>query len=208
MSRLEGEVFVSPLEQRSEALAKLAHTGDDIGLKTALTLCRGCADTIIRDRNLEGSLATSQQSRPAQLADEALASQERMSKSILIVDDNEICRRVTRLFLETQIGLQVCGEAVDGLDGVQKVKTLKPDLILLDLVMPRMNGIEAASIIKRDVPQTRIVLFTTCDNFVRGSLTSYAGIDAVLSKPEGGWKMIECVHSLLKAPYSNLPSLC
>jgi hypothetical protein len=45
----------------------------------------------------------------------------------------------------------------------------------------------------------RIVLFTTCDNFVGGSLTSYAGIDALLSKPEGGWKMIEWVHSLLKA---------
>jgi DNA-binding NarL/FixJ family response regulator len=65
--------------------------------------------------------------------------------------------------------------------------------------MPRMNGIEAASILKREVPHARIVLFTTGDNFVGGSLTSYVGIDAVLSKPEGGWKMIEWVHSLLKA---------
>lgn len=140
--------------------------------------------------------------------EELRATQNRMSKSILIVDDSETCRRMTRLFLETQINLQVCGEAVDGLDGVEKAKALKPDLILLDLVMPRMNGIEAASIIKREVPQTRIVLFTTCDKFVGGSLTSYVGIDAVLSKPDGGWKMIECVHSLLKAPFSNLPSLC
>jgi DNA-binding NarL/FixJ family response regulator len=131
-----------------------------------------------------------------------------MSKSILIVDDSETCRRMTRLCLETQIDLQVCGEAVDGLDGVEKAKALKPDLILMDLVMPRMNGIEAASIIKREVPQTRIVLFTTCDKFVGGSLTSYVGIDAVLSKPDGGWKMIECVHGLLKAPFSNLPALC
>jgi DNA-binding NarL/FixJ family response regulator len=65
--------------------------------------------------------------------------------------------------------------------------------------MPRMNGIEAASIIKREVPQTRIVMFTIYDNCVDGSLASHVGIDAVLSKPEGGWKMIECVHSLLKA---------
>jgi chemotaxis response regulator CheB len=71
-----------------------------------------------------------------------------MSKSILIVDDSEPCRKVIRLFLETQIDLQACGEAVDGLDGVEKAKALKPDLILLNLVMPRMNGIEAASIIK------------------------------------------------------------
>ena len=71
-----------------------------------------------------------------------------MSKSILMVDDNEPCRKVIRLFLETKIDLQACGEAVDGLDAVEKAKALKPDLILLNLVMPRMNGIEAASIIK------------------------------------------------------------
>jgi DNA-binding NarL/FixJ family response regulator len=122
-----------------------------------------------------------------------------MLKSILIVDDSETYRKVTRLFLETQIDVQVCGEAVDGLDGVEKAKALKPDLILLDLVMPRMNGIEAASIIKHEVPQTRIVMFTIYDNCVGGSLASHVGIDAVLSKSEGGWKMIECVHSLLKA---------
>ena len=57
MSGLEGEVFVSPLEQLSEALAKLADTGDDRELKTALALCRGFADRIIRDRDIEGPLA-------------------------------------------------------------------------------------------------------------------------------------------------------
>jgi hypothetical protein len=56
MSGLEGEVFVSPLEQLSEALAKLADTGDDIDLRTALTLCRGFADRIIRDRDIKGPL--------------------------------------------------------------------------------------------------------------------------------------------------------
>jgi len=57
MSGLEGNAFVSPLEQLSEALAKLANTGDDRELKTALTLCRGFADRIIRDRDIEVSLA-------------------------------------------------------------------------------------------------------------------------------------------------------
>jgi hypothetical protein len=57
MSGLEGEVCVSLLEQLSEALAKLAETGNDIELKTALTLCRGFADRIVRDRDIEGSLA-------------------------------------------------------------------------------------------------------------------------------------------------------
>ena len=109
-----------------------------------------------------------------------------MSKSILIVDNSKTSRKIIRLFLESQIDLQVCGEAVDGLDGVEKAKALKPDLIILDLVMPQMNGIEAASIIKREVPQTRIVMFTTYDICVGGSLASHVGIDAVLSKSEGG----------------------
>jgi DNA-binding NarL/FixJ family response regulator len=122
-----------------------------------------------------------------------------MSKSILIVDDSETSRKVTRLFLESQIDLTVCGEAVNGVDGVEKAKSLKPDLIVLDLAMPQMNGIEAASIIKREVPEARIVMFTMYENFLGRSLASRVGIDAVLAKPKGGWKMIECVQGLLKA---------
>jgi DNA-binding NarL/FixJ family response regulator len=122
-----------------------------------------------------------------------------MSKTILIVDDSEASRRVTRLLFESQIDLEVCGEAVDGVDGIEKAKSLRPDLILLDLAMPRMNGVEAASIIKRELPQTRIVVFTIYEDLVGGSLASRTGVDAVLSKPDGGWKMIERVKDLLVA---------
>lgn len=127
-----------------------------------------------------------------------------MSNSILIVDDSKTSRKVTRLFLESQTDLEVCGEAVNGLDGIEKAKTLKPDLVILDLAMPQMNGVDAAPIIKREVPQTRIIMFTMYDNFLWGSLPSRIGVDAVLSKPEGGWKLIECVRGLLKAAYLTL----
>jgi DNA-binding NarL/FixJ family response regulator len=122
-----------------------------------------------------------------------------MPKSILIVDDSDTVRKVTRLFLESQIGLQVCGEAVDGVDAVEKAKELKPDLILLDLAMPRMNGIEAASVLKRMMPRVPIVIFTLYKELLGTSLTSTIGIDAVLSKPDGGWKLVDCVRSLLQA---------
>jgi CheY-like chemotaxis protein len=124
---------------------------------------------------------------------------EPMSKSILIVDDSDTSRRITRLFLESQTDMEVCGEAVDGLDGIEKVKALKPDLILLDLAMPKMNGIEAASIMKRLMPKVRIIVFTVYDRFLGQSLASSVGVDAVLPKPDGGWKMIDCVRSLLQA---------
>jgi len=121
-----------------------------------------------------------------------------MSKSILVVDDSDITRKITRLFLEIQIDLEVCGEADDGVDAIKKAKELKPDLILLDLVMPRMNGIEAASVIKGIMPQVLIVLFTMYKETVGNALASAVGIDAVLSKPDGGWNLLECVQTLLQ----------
>jgi|ERR1700741_491992 DNA-binding NarL/FixJ family response regulator len=122
-----------------------------------------------------------------------------MPKSILIVDDNDTSRLVSRFFLETQADLEICGEAVDGLDGIEKAKALKPDLILLDLAMPYMTGVEAASIIRRAMPRVRIIMFTVYNNDLEKSQTSIAGVDAVLSKPDGGWKLIECVRTLLQA---------
>src|SRR5262250_3374375 len=118
-----------------------------------------------------------------------------MSKSVLVVDDSDTIRKITRLFLESQIDLKVCGEAMDGVDAIEKAKNLRPDLIVLDLALPKMNGIEAASVIKGIMPQVRIVLFTIYKDTVGKALASTAGIDAVLSKPEGGWKLLECVRS-------------
>ncbi|GAC1660756.1 MAG: hypothetical protein PVS2B2_13250 [Candidatus Acidiferrum sp.] len=121
-----------------------------------------------------------------------------MPKSILVVDDNEIVRKIARLFLETQTDFEICGEAGDGVEAIEKAKQLKPDLILLDVAMPRMNGIEAASIIKRFMPKVPILLFTLYKENLGGALVSHLGIDAVFSKPEGGWKLIECIRGLLQ----------
>jgi DNA-binding NarL/FixJ family response regulator len=122
-----------------------------------------------------------------------------MSKHILIVDDSETCRKVTRLFLESQVGLEVCGEAVDGVDAIEKAKALQPDLVVLDLAMPRMNGVEAASELRAMMPRVPIVLFTMYDDAVGRALAVSAGASRVVSKPEGGWKLVECVRHLLQA---------
>ncbi|MHB8501574.1 MAG: response regulator [Candidatus Acidiferrales bacterium] len=122
-----------------------------------------------------------------------------MSKNILIVDDSDVTRKITRLFLELQIGFEVCGEAVDGVDAIDTAKTLKPDLILLVLAMPRVNGIEAASLIKGMMPQVPIDLFTMYEETVGNASASPVGIHAVLSKLDGGWKLLECVKTLLQS---------
>jgi DNA-binding NarL/FixJ family response regulator len=71
---------------------------------------------------------------------------------ILIADDHEVVRRGLRSLLSTRPEWHVCGEAVDGTDAVQKTKALKPDVLVLDVTMPHLNGLEAARLIRRDVP--------------------------------------------------------
>ena len=119
-------------------------------------------------------------------------------KSILLVDDNDVVRKIARLFLETQTDLEICGEAVDGADAIEQAQRLKPDLIILDLAMPNMNGAEAAPIIKRMLPKVPIILFTLYKEQIGSVLFSKLGIDAVFSKPDGGWKLVECVRELLQ----------
>ena len=120
-----------------------------------------------------------------------------MSKHILIVDDSETTRKVTRLLLETQVDLEVCGEATDGVEAIDKARTLKPDLIILDLAMPRMNGVETASQLRALLPSVPIVLFTMYDEAVGHALASEIGVD-IISKPHGGWKLLDRVHRLLR----------
>lgn len=120
-------------------------------------------------------------------------------KQILIADDGNTVRQLIRSFLEAKTAFKVCGEAVDGLDAVEKAKALKPDLILLDLAMPRMNGAEAASVLRDVMPEVPIVLFTMYDESVAKPLISSLGVKAVLSKPDGMGNLVSCVESLLNS---------
>jgi DNA-binding NarL/FixJ family response regulator len=120
-----------------------------------------------------------------------------MPKCILIADDNDIVRTLIRFFLESHQGFEVCGEAADGVDAIEKAKKLKPDLIVLDLLMPRMNGVEAASVLKGVMPGVPIVLFTMYEEALGNALTTAVGVSAVLSKPDGLGRLVECVQGLL-----------
>ncbi len=118
-----------------------------------------------------------------------------VSRKILIVDDNDSVRRVIRSLIETQADLSVCGEAVDGVDAIEKSKQLEPDLILLDLLMPKLNGAAAASILKRLMPRVPIILFTMYDDAV-GKLAPAVGIDVVLAKRDGMSGLLPLVRQL------------
>src|SRR5258708_4604809 len=100
-------------------------------------------------------------------------------KSVVIVDDCEIVRRVMREFFETLAGWNIVGEAQDGVEAILCAASANPDLILLDFSMPKLNGIEAASVLKKMLPRTQIVVFTVFDDALSSRLCLHVGVDLV-----------------------------
>jgi DNA-binding NarL/FixJ family response regulator len=129
------------------------------------------------------------------------------TRRILVIDDGDSVRDIIRIFLEKD-GFEVCGEAADGVEAIEQAKKLKPDLIVLDLAMPRMNGAEAASILSTTMPDVPIVLLTLYQNVLGSALASAVGVKAIIDKTDGLDKLVACIHSLLKiesAPESAQP---
>ena len=105
-----------------------------------------------------------------------------MSHGILIVDDSPQIRNMVRLWLESEDRFEVCGEAGDGVEGLEKAIELKPDLIVLDLLMPRMNGLQTASALQTAMPEVPIILFTLFSDSGLANRAREAGVSVVLSK--------------------------
>jgi DNA-binding NarL/FixJ family response regulator len=123
-----------------------------------------------------------------------------VSKRILVADDSATVRRVLRSYL-AQLDLDVCGEAADGEDTIEKARKLKPDLILLDVAMPRTNGIVVASVLKEMMPNVPIVLFTMySDAVARAFPDKGLAVDVVVvAKAEGMSRLADCVQNLLRS---------
>jgi DNA-binding NarL/FixJ family response regulator len=121
-----------------------------------------------------------------------------VQKSILIVDDNPQIRKIIRSVLE-DADCAVCGEAVNGQDGIEKAARLHPDLVILDLAMPVMNGLEAARVLTKTMPGVILVLLTNHTNELVESEARAAGIKAVLSKEDGIKKLAELCSDLISS---------
>ena|ERR1700722_546367 len=120
-----------------------------------------------------------------------------MPSSVLIADDSHIVRKVIRNFFETLTDWKIAGEASDGTEAIQKAVELKPDLILLDFSMPNMNGIEAASVLKKALPDVYIVVFTAFDEHLGSKLRSVVGVDVFVSKSDGLTGLIKAIQGFM-----------
>jgi DNA-binding NarL/FixJ family response regulator len=103
-------------------------------------------------------------------------------KTILVVDDSPDVRHVVRTFLERDTNFKVCGEAGDGPEAIKKAELLTPDLVLLDFLMPGMNGIDVANVLRGLLPKTKIAIFSNYTHDFGARLSSAVGIDAVIAK--------------------------
>jgi DNA-binding NarL/FixJ family response regulator len=120
-----------------------------------------------------------------------------MPKTILIADDNDTIRRALCQAFTRESDFEVCGEAHDGQEAVEKAQILHPDLIILDLAMPVMNGLEAARALKNLMPSVPIAMFTFyVEPFVEKEARS-AGVNEVVSKSENISVLIGKARSLL-----------
>ena len=105
---------------------------------------------------------------------------------ILIVDDNPSVRAALRMCFKTKTHWIVCGEAENGQAAIELVRSLKPDVALLDYAMPVMNGLEAARAMSAESPECAILLYTMFAAPELIELASAAGVRAVLSKEVNG----------------------
>src|SRR3981081_750893 len=101
---------------------------------------------------------------------------------VLIADDHAMVRTGVRALLSSQSAFQVCGEAVDGVDAVEKAKGLRPDLIVMDISMPKLNGLEATRQIRNILPQTAVVMLSQHDSGEMVRLALKAGAPGYVVK--------------------------
>jgi DNA-binding NarL/FixJ family response regulator len=107
-----------------------------------------------------------------------------MPESVLLVDDNAVIRQALSQSFASEADFHVCGEAENGRDAIQKAQELHPDLIVMDLSMPVMNGIEAARILKRLMPRVPLIIFSEYSDVFSEKEARSAGVSALVSKSE------------------------
>jgi DNA-binding NarL/FixJ family response regulator len=120
-----------------------------------------------------------------------------MPKTILIADDNDSLRQALCTALTLESDFEVCGQAHNGQDAIDKAQRLHPDLIILDLSMPLMNGFDAARVIKRLMPSVPMILFTFYVYPAIEAEARAAGVDAVVPKSENTSVLVRIVRGLL-----------
>jgi DNA-binding NarL/FixJ family response regulator len=117
---------------------------------------------------------------------------------ILVADDHEVVRRGVRVLLEAHLGWEVCAEAVDGREAVEKARQSSPDVVILDLGMPGLNGLEAARQIRKLLPNSEVLILTMHETEQVIQEVLAAGARGYVLKSDAGRDLVAAVEALCR----------
>ena len=117
---------------------------------------------------------------------------------VLVADDNVSTRKAIVSFLRDMVGIEVCAVTANGTEAVEAALVLKPELLIIDMVMPRLNGVEVVSILKKSLPDSKFILFTLFGDSVGKTLAKMTGVDVVLAKNEGLPVLAQKINSVIE----------
>src|SRR5579863_4500323 len=119
-----------------------------------------------------------------------------LHQRILLVDDHSFFRHTLRTYLELNPNWEICGEASDGCEAVAKTDELHPDIIIMDLEMPRLNGLEATRRIHEQSPSTRILILSLHESSVLSKIAQVSGAQVYILKSESLDALTHAIESL------------
>ena len=117
---------------------------------------------------------------------------------LMIVDDMESVRQSLSTILELTNDLEVIGEARDGLEAIQKLEVLKPDVVLMDLEMPMLDGLETTQRVKDIYQDIKVVMITIHDSTDNREKAAHVGVDAFIEKGAPTEILVETIHKVTK----------
>lgn len=115
---------------------------------------------------------------------------------VLLVDDHELVRKGLRVVLEAEPGYEICGEAGNGLEALEKVRQLRPDVVVLDICLPGLNGVETARRILKAFPESQILALTMSDSEQIAHQLLDAGVQGYLLKSDAASELVTGIESL------------
>jgi two-component system, NarL family, response regulator NreC len=121
-----------------------------------------------------------------------------MTVTVLLVDDHPMIRQGLRNLISSEADFQVVGEAGDGLEAIQKIEQTRPDILIIDMMMPNLNGLEVLLHVKKLSPRTRTIVFSmqSAEPYVVEALR--AGADGYILKETGPGELIAAIHTVLQ----------
>lgn len=122
---------------------------------------------------------------------------------VLLADDHSVVRTGLRTIIDAQGDMQVVGEARDGLEAFEKVQELRPDIVIMDITMPNLGGLEATRVLKKEVPSVKVIVLTIHESEEMFFRSLQAGADGYISKAAPEWELIAAIRAV-RAGYCYL----